>query len=223
MHSLAMVCQKGGAGKTTLAVHLAIEAHRRGFKTLLIDVDQQGSAAKILERRGDEPPDVATEHPARLEASMRAAEQEGYDVVILDTAPQADQAAIKAARVANTILIPVRPSIVDLDAIDATMDVCRLVQNPGLFVLNAVSAQGLEADGAERAIVARGGKICDVRIGDRKVFRAAFNDGRAAQEIDANSKAASEIRRLFDRLPFPAAPMHDAVNASSRAAVKASR
>lgn len=223
MHSLALVCQKGGAGKTTLAVHLAIEAHRRGFKTLLIDVDQQGSAAKILERRGDEPPDVATEHPARLEASMRAAEQEGYDVVILDTAPQADQAAIKAARVANTILIPVRPSIVDLDAIDATMDVCRLVQNPGLFVLNAVSAQGLEADGAERAIVARGGKICDVRIGDRKVFRAAFNDGRAAQEIDANSKAAGEIRRLFDRLPFPAAPMHGAVNASSHAAVKASR
>lgn len=223
MHSVAMVCQKGGAGKTTLAVHLAIEAHRRGLKTLLIDVDQQGSAAKILERRGDEPPDVATEHPARLEASIRAAAREGYDVVILDTAPQADQAAIKAARVANTILIPVRPSIVDLDAIDATLDVCRLVQNPGLFVLNAVSAQGQEADGAERAIIARGGKVCDVRIGDRKVFRAAFNDGRAAQEIDASSKAAGEIGRLFDRLPFAPAPMRVAVNARGHAATKGVR
>lgn len=220
MHSLALVCQKGGAGKTTLAVHLAIEAHRRGLKTLLIDVDQQASAAKVLERRGDEPPDVATEHPARLEASIRAAEREGYDVVILDTAPQADQAAIKAARVANTILIPVRPSIVDLDAIDATMDVCRLVQKTGLFVLNAISAQGGAADGAERAIVARGGKVCGVRIGDRKVFRAAFNDGRAAQEIDPNSKAAGEIRRLFDNLAFSPSVMRDAVNSRSLASVK---
>lgn len=220
MHSVALVCQKGGAGKTTLAVHLAIEAHLRGLKTLLIDVDQQGSAAKVLERRGDEPPDVATEHPARLEAAIKGAVREGYDVVILDTAPQADQAAIKAARVADTIVIPVRPSIVDLDAIDATMDVCRLVQKPGLFVLNAVSAQGTEANGAERAIIARGGTICDARIGDRKVFRSAFNDGRAAQEIDAHSKASNEIRALFDRLPFPKPRKRDAVNARSRAFVK---
>src|SRR4051794_29667987 len=93
MHTIALVCQKGGAGKTTMAIHLAVEGQRRGYKTLLIDVDPQASAAKIMDRRGDEPPDVATEAAARLERAIKAAAEQGYDLVIVDTAPQADRAA----------------------------------------------------------------------------------------------------------------------------------
>ena len=66
MQAVSLVCQKGGAGKTTLAVHLAVEGTARGLRTLLIDLDPQASAGRWADRRGDRPPDVASEQPARL-------------------------------------------------------------------------------------------------------------------------------------------------------------
>ena len=72
-----------------MAIHLAVEGQRRGLKTLLIDIDPQASAAKIMDRRGNEPPDVTTEAAARLERAIKAAESQEYELVIVDTAPQA--------------------------------------------------------------------------------------------------------------------------------------
>jgi chromosome partitioning protein len=110
MHTIALVCQKGGAGKTTMAIHLAVEGQRRGLKTLLIDIDPQASAAKIMDRRGDQPPDVATEAAARLERAIKAAAGQGYELVIVDTAPQADRAAAQAAKIADLVVAPLQPS-----------------------------------------------------------------------------------------------------------------
>src|SRR4051812_27715030 len=93
MFVVALVCQKGGAGKTTMAVHLAVEGHRRGLRTLLIDIDTQASAAKIMDRRGDALPEVATEAAGRLDRAIKIAEAEQYELVVVDTAPQADRAA----------------------------------------------------------------------------------------------------------------------------------
>src|ERR1700712_385098 len=171
MHTIALVCQKGGAGKTTMAIHLAVEGQRRGLKTLLIDIDPQASAAKIMDRRGDNPPDVATEAAARLERAIKAAEGQGYELVIVDTAPQADQAAAQAAKVADLVVAPLQPSIVDLDAVDATIDVCKLAGAPILFVLNRVPVQGREIAGTENAIKKRGMNVAATRWGERKAFK----------------------------------------------------
>src|SRR4051794_29451859 len=118
MHTLALVCQKGGAGKTTLAIHLATEAAAHGLRTLLLDVDPQASAARWADRRKPGPidVDVAVESPARLDSALQQAEREGYDLVVVDTAPHADQGALRVARLADLIIVPVRPSILDLDA-----------------------------------------------------------------------------------------------------------
>jgi chromosome partitioning protein len=201
--TIALVCQKGGAGKTTLAVHVAVETQRRGLRTLLLDLDAQASASKILARRGDDPPDFDTEHPARLEETLKSAEAEGYDLVVLDTAPQADQAALRAARAADLIIVPVRPTIVDMDAVQTTMDICALAKRIPVFVLNAVAPQGREAVEAREVIVGRGGAVAATTLGDRKAFRTAFNDGRAAQEVEPGSKAASEITALIAELSIP--------------------
>jgi chromosome partitioning protein len=206
MFTVALVCQKGGAGKTTVAVHLAVEAQRRGLRTLLMDLDPQASAAKILDRRGDQPPDVMTEHPARLDAALQTAVSEGYELVILDTAPQADQAALRAARAADLVLIPVRPSIVDLDAVQATMDICQLAGRRPVFILNAVPAQGNETREAREVVSLPGADVSPVSLGDRKAYRIAFNDGRAAQELDPKSKASLEFVALFDSLNIPTKP-----------------
>jgi chromosome partitioning protein len=203
MFTIALVCQKGGAGKTTMAVHIAIEAQRRGLRTLLLDLDAQASASKVLDRRGDEPPDVATEHPARIEATLEKAREQGYQLVVLDTAPHADQGALRAARSADLVVIPVRPSIVDIDAVQTTMDICNLAKRIPLFVLNAVPSQGREAIEAREVISGRGGKVAATSLGERKAFRVAFNDGQSAQEIDPKSKAASEIMALYAELNIP--------------------
>lgn len=203
MFVVALVCQKGGAGKTTMAIHLAVEGHRRGFKTLLIDIDTQASAAKIMDRRGDDPPDVATEAAGRLERAVKAAEAEAYELVIVDTAPQADRAAAQAAHVADIVLAPVQPSIVDLDAVDATVDVCKLANVPVLFVLNRVPTQGQEVAGTEEAIRKRGMTVSAVRWGERKAFKYPFMRGLVAQEVEPESKAAAEVRALFDELRVP--------------------
>jgi chromosome partitioning protein len=203
MYVLALVAQKGGSGKSTMAIHLAIEGHRRGLKTLLIDIDTQASAAKIMDRRGDAPPDVATEAAGRLEKAIQAAKAGGYDFVVVDTAPQADRAAAQAAKVANLVLSPVQPSIVDLDAVDATIDVCKLANVPTLFVLNRVPTQGSEIAGTVEAIRRRSMQVADVRWGERKAFRYPFMRGLTAQEVEPGSKAAKEVAFLFDALPIP--------------------
>jgi chromosome partitioning protein len=200
MRIIALVCQKGGAGKTTMAVHLAVEGQRRGYKTLLIDIDPQASAAKIMDRRGDEPPDVATEAAGRLDHAMKAAEEQGYELVIVDTAPQADRAAAQAAKIANLVVAPVQPSIVDLDAVDATIDVCKLAGAPILFVLNRVPTRGREIEGTETAIRKRGMKVSTSRWGERKAFKYPFMRGLVAQEVEPTSAAAAEVAALFDEL-----------------------
>ena len=203
MFTLALCCSKGGAGKTTMAIHLAIEGHRRGLKTLLVDIDTQASAAKIMDRRGDDPPDVATEAAGRLEKALQAARADGYDLVVVDTAPQADRAASQAARVADLVVAPVQPSIVDLDAVDATVDICKLANVAVLFVLNRVPSQGQEVSGTEEAIQKRGMKVSKVRWGERKAFKYPFMKGLTAQEVEPESKAAREVAALFDELKIP--------------------
>lgn len=203
MHTIALVCQKGGAGKTTMAIHLAVEGQRRGLKTLLIDIDPQASAAKIMDRRGEEPPEVATEAASRLDKAIKAAEEHGYDLVIVDTAPQADRAAAQAARIANLVVAPLQPSIVDLDAVDATIDVCKLAGVAILFVLNRVPTQGREIAGTENAIRKRGMKVAPVSWGERKAFKYPFMRGLVAQEVEPTSRAAAEVAELFDALDIP--------------------
>ena len=140
MRTIAVISQKGGAGKTTLAIHLAAEGASRGLRTLLIDLDPQASAARWADRRGDRAPDVSSEHPGRLVAALAAAKEQGYALAIVDTAPHADQAALTAARAADHVVVPCRPSILDLDAIGATIDLCQIARRPAVVVLNAARA-----------------------------------------------------------------------------------
>jgi hypothetical protein len=123
--------------------------------------------------------------------------------VIVDTAPQADRAAAQAAKIADLVVAPLQPSIVDLDAVDATIDVCKLAGVPILFVLNRVPAQGREIDGTENAIKKRGMRVAAVRWGERKAFKYPFMRGLVAQEIEPNSRAAAEVAALFDALDIP--------------------
>ena len=125
MKVIAIISQKGGAGKTTLAVHLATAAAAAGHTAAIIDLDPQATAASWGDRRIASAPEVISGQAARLPALMKVAGDNGADFLILDTAPNADQTASLAARAADVVLIPCRAAAFDLEAIETTLMLLR--------------------------------------------------------------------------------------------------
>ena len=201
MQTLSLVSQKGGAGKTTLAINLAAAASLRGQKTMLIDLDPQGSAARWADLRGEREPHVTAESPARVGRVVDELRRQGYDFIVIDTPPNADQHAKQAALCADLVAIPCRLSFLDLDAIGATIDLCELVKRPARVVFNAVPPTAMRSiEEASQAMRARNAIPCPILIRERAVLRHAITDGLAAQEYEPDCRAAQEISELLDLL-----------------------
>src|ERR1700690_408678 len=117
MKTVAVISQKGGAGKTTLAVNLAVAAELSNVATVLIDLDPQASAKTWHDIRArKDAPFVVSAQASRLEEVLEVSRTNGAEFVIIDTAPHSEAAALAAARAADLVLIPCRPSILDLKA-----------------------------------------------------------------------------------------------------------
>ena len=198
MQRVSVISQKGGAGKSTLAIHLSTEGAARGLRVLLVDLDPQGNALRWAGRRGDLPPDVAAESVAALDGVVSGAERDGYDLLVLDTAPNADTTALRAAQVAELVLIPCRPSQFDLEAIRATLDLCALAQRQHRVVLNAAPVRSRVVEDAGMAVRARGAAISPVVIRERVALRHCMVEGQVAREIEPDGPAAQEIAALYD-------------------------
>lgn len=197
MHKIALISQKGGSGKSTLSLHLAAEAARDGKRTLLVDLDPQGNAVRWAGRRGDRAPDVSAESPAALEGVIGEARRVGYGLLIVDTAPNADHTALVAARAADLVLVPCRPSQFDLEAISATLDLCAMAKRRAVVVLNAAPIRSRVVQEAREAVEGRGAVMADVVIRERVAFRHCMPDGLVAAELDPDCAAADEIKALY--------------------------
>ena len=139
MQIIALISQKGGAGKTTLAIALAVAAERAGVTSVLVDLDPQASAAQWSDLREAETPVVICSPAARLTSVLKSAQRTGASLAVLDTAPHATDAALAAARASDFVLIPCRPATADLIAIGASIDLIRIVNKPGAVVINAAN------------------------------------------------------------------------------------
>ena len=106
MKTIAVVSQKGGSGKTTLALHLAVASAEAGSNTAVIDLDPQASAANWSDRREAELPVVLSAHARRLPHEIRRVRETGGEMLYLDTAPHSDSAALEAAAAADLVLVP---------------------------------------------------------------------------------------------------------------------
>lgn len=197
MFTIALISQKGGVGKTTLAIHLATAFEAEGWQTLLVDLDPQTSAAEWKDVRQSERPYVMAVPPSRLGKTLETAREHGAEVVLLDTAPHSEGTALDAARVADLILVPCQPSIMDLRAMRKTADLLNYLKKPTYAVLNEVAPQGTVADDAARAITAQFGMpVCPVRLGQRVAFNRCLLTGETAQEYEPEGKAAQEVAFL---------------------------
>jgi chromosome partitioning protein len=199
MKTFAVISQKGGVGKSTLAVHLAALAAETQ-KVVLMDLDPQGSAMEWGNRRGDRPPDIMPAHPASLTKEIERASADGYGLAIIDTAPHADHAALQAARNADLIVVPCRPATFDLAAISATLDLCKLANRQAVVVINAAPIRSRVVQEAIDAVTEKGGTVSPIVIRQRVAYQHCLIDGRTAGEFEPGGQAATEIADLLANL-----------------------
>ena len=219
MRTLALLARKGGTGKTTLAVHLAVLAAETGRQVLLVDTDPQHSAGDWGRARRSDIPRLIECAANRVPDVLELAAAEGIDLVVVDTRPSVEAETAEIARLSDLALIPTGPGILDLRAIAATADMVRSLGagafgSGAMIVLNGVMASpsfgenGLTIE-ARRALAAYQIPVADVAIGRRVAFAHALIDGRSVTEFEPQGKAARELRRLFTHLEtvlWPAAP-----------------
>jgi chromosome partitioning protein len=198
MPTVAIVSQKGGTGKTTLALHLATRGAYDGKQTCVIDLDPQATAAAWGDWRGDFLPRVLTCPPVRLYGAMQKQVREGTELVVIDTPPHGDTAAREAVRAADLVLIPTRARAFDLHALQATADLVAYARKPAFVLLNGVSPRATRIVAETGAHVENLGlKMCPVHFGERAAFHRASGAGEVASEIDPEGKAAGEVDALW--------------------------
>jgi len=198
METISFIAQKGGTGKTTLALSLAVMAEANGKSTLIIDLDPQASACKWGDRRNGAAPTIIDAQPSRLSQALAKAEQAGVDFVIIDTPARIEQAAAEAAKVSDIVIIPCKPSIYDVETLQTTIDlVLSRAKRPPVVVLNAVSHQGSRHKQAAEAARSIGIAVCPAHIGQRVAFEYAAQLGQAVTEFEPEGRAASEVQQLY--------------------------
>ncbi len=201
MRTVALVTQKGGSGKSTLAACLAVVAQASGERVFLIDMDPQKSLTKWAHRRGDKTMPVETLSAAKLGDALAALNKSGVTLVLIDTPATDTPAADAAMKAADLCVIPARPTIFDIWSSEVTRGKLKTLAKEFVFVLNQcppMQESQRVMDGAA-ALESMGGLLRPL-IASRVAYQEAAREGMGVTEIDAEGKAADEMRVLWTSL-----------------------
>ncbi len=205
MDIVAIANIKGGVGKSTLAVHLAAKAQHAGRRTRIIDMDEQQSAARWVERRNvtlagaSKLPliDARDCFAKGIERALQQAEADAIEFVVIDTPPHQSLAPAAAVSAAHVTLVPIRPGVLDMDAIGQTLD---MLEETGAFafgILNMVKAKSVLADEAAELVAKEGLTLAPIRLNDRQDYNTALLNGLTAPEVKPGDKHSEEINGLW--------------------------
>ena len=200
MQTIIVNSQKGGSGKTNLCAHLSVEAERAGDGPVyVIDTDPQGTLSAWHENRTAEQPRRVEIELGELAPSLATLERHGAALCMIDTAPNRGDENADLFRLADLVLVPVRPSPSDLWAVSATVALLKRAGTPFLFVVNQAT---LNANITAQAIatLSHHGPVAQTIIGTRVHYAAAMTDGRTAPELASKGPAALEIAGLWKNI-----------------------
>ncbi len=200
MKTIVINSQKGGSGKTTLCAHLAVMAERAGDGPVyLIDTDPQGTLSHWHENREAETPQRVEVALADIANGLEQLRARGAAYCLIDTAPTRTDENVALFRLADLVLVPIRPSPSDLWAAAETVRLLKQATIPFLFVLTQAKANAsITAQAA--AALSHYGPVAETFIADRVPYAAAMTDGRTAIELLAKGPAAIETASLWKNI-----------------------
>lgn len=198
MFTIAIVNQKGGSGKSTIAECLAVAAHQAGCPSAILDLDPQGTAYAWSKRREADNPPVLSVTAASYRDQWTALREAGADLVILDTPARLQDTVLGAAEIADLIIVPAKTTMKDLERIESSVDLATTTRRkPVVVVFNQVRPQATRTVAATKALRGMDVTICPVRLGFRVAFEDADLTGETPLEIEPGGKAAEEIKKLY--------------------------
>jgi len=197
MNVIVLASQKGGAGKTTLAAHLAVAAEAAGGDpAVLVDTDPQGSLSAWWNVREPETPQLAPSAIAELPAKLRQLAAAGYATAFIDTPPAITDAIRAVIESADLVLIPTRPSPHDLRAVGSTVELVQGAGKPFLFVVTQAKPNARLTVQAVAALSAHG-PVAQAVMHDRVDYAGSMIDGLTVLETDGKGKSAAEMNDLW--------------------------
>ena len=201
MNVLVFASRKGGSGKSTLAAHLAAHVQRASRSCLLIDDDPQGSLSLWNALRKDAALPLKRVKRS-IEDILKKAKQNGVEWVFIDTPPNMSLSVADAIQSATLVIIPCRPGVFDLDAVQETIGYARRARKPYAVVINGAppKREGVELPAvayARECMVGWEVPVWGGQITQRANFSLALAEGEGAKEFDAQSNSADEIARLW--------------------------
>jgi len=194
---IVLASQKGGAGKTTLAAHVAVAAEAAGAgPAVLIDTDPQGSLSAWWNVRQADTPALAFASVAELPKKLRDLAQAGYALAVVDTPPAITESIRAVVAAADFVLIPTRPSPHDLRAVGSTVELVQAVKKPFAFIVTQAKPNTRLTVQAVTALSAHG-VVAQAIVHDRVDFAASMIDGRTVTETDGKGRSAAEMAELW--------------------------
>lgn len=198
MQTISLLTQKGGSGKTTLAECLAVASVLDGRPSVILDMDPQGTAKSWKGRRGEDDPAVIPVTMANLAEEMDRARQASAELLFIDTPARLSDWAMEAAKVSDLVIVPSRPTVKDLERVEASIKLATVYAvRPVFVVLTQVRPRGDRDVQAEEYIKARKFPVCPARIGDRVVYQDSDTLGLTPLETEPAGKAAREIEQVY--------------------------
>lgn len=196
MKAISFVTQKGGSGKSTLCVSLAVAAQEAGHTVCILEMDRQATITEWAQSRTKDTPEIAQVSADKLDSVMTRLKKSDYDFVFIDTPGVDNPGTTGAIRMADLCLVPCRPTPADLRAFKPTLAAIHRLSKDYAFILNQTPPRSYRVRETAEGLAVLG-VLSDVNIVMRNDHQDAIGMGQGVTEFNSDGPAADEIRRLW--------------------------